>query len=580
MELKHVVVDGSNIATEGRSLPSLKQLDEAVRSFLAENPTEHVTVIVDATFGHRIDASERAEYEEAILAGELITPPAGAIGRGDKFVLQIANRADAAILSNDSFQEFHGDYPWLFDEGRLIGGKPVPGVGWVFLLRTPVRGPASRRSVRDARLSGSAAAVGDGNRPRRGGRRRKASVTADAEVEVEAAVKAVADAPRSSLAPINDPLPFIEFVANHPVGSHVDGEVERFASHGAYVRAGGARCYLGLKFMGDPAPRSAKDVLRIGETRTFAVHGFDTPRRGIDLALVITPEAPADPADKKKGAPASAEVAGETKADGARPRRPRRKVAAGSATTQDRSDEPAADAAGARLPASETDISTPRDSPVNEQGKDVDSASNAATARVAVTKAPTMTSSTATKSAVDNAQEAPVTPAKKAVAKKATAKKRAVAKRAPAKKKAVAKKATTVRKTAARKATAKRAPAKKATAKKAVAKRTPAKKTAAKKATARKATAKRAPAKRATAKKATAKRAPAKRATAKKATAKRTTVRKAAVRKTAAKKVGVKRAAVKRAPARKAVTRTTAVRRTAAAKAPTSRTVAKRAPAR
>ena len=76
-----------------------------------------------------------------MLAGELVSPPAGAIGRGDAFVLQIADKADAVILSNDSFQEFHGQYPWLFDEGRLIGGKPVPGLGWVFLLRTPVRGP-------------------------------------------------------------------------------------------------------------------------------------------------------------------------------------------------------------------------------------------------------------------------------------------------------------------------------------------------------------------------------------------------------------------------------------------------------
>ena len=34
----HVIVDGSNIATEGRSLPSLAQLDEAVRAFLEEYP--------------------------------------------------------------------------------------------------------------------------------------------------------------------------------------------------------------------------------------------------------------------------------------------------------------------------------------------------------------------------------------------------------------------------------------------------------------------------------------------------------------------------------------------------------------
>src|SRR3954453_5696434 len=155
MSGKHVVIDGSNIATEGRAAPSLRQLDDAVRALLAEYAFEHATVVVDATFGHRIDAKERATYEEAVSNGELLTPPAGAIGRGDAFVLQIADRAHADVLSNDSFQEFHGKYTWLFDEGRLIGGKPVPHVGWVFVLRAPVRGPASRRSVREAKKAPS-----------------------------------------------------------------------------------------------------------------------------------------------------------------------------------------------------------------------------------------------------------------------------------------------------------------------------------------------------------------------------------------------------------------------------------------
>ena len=39
------------------------------------------------------------------------------------------------------------------------------------------------------------------------------------------------------------PKDLIEFVANYPVGSTVSGEVEQFSSHGAYVLAGGARCY-------------------------------------------------------------------------------------------------------------------------------------------------------------------------------------------------------------------------------------------------------------------------------------------------------------------------------------------------
>src|SRR5438309_10471323 len=87
---RQVVVDGSNIATEGRSLPSLAQLDEAVRAFSAENPGDEIIVVVDASFEHRIDDSERRTYREAEVAGEVVSPPAGAVGRGDGFLLQIA----------------------------------------------------------------------------------------------------------------------------------------------------------------------------------------------------------------------------------------------------------------------------------------------------------------------------------------------------------------------------------------------------------------------------------------------------------------------------------------------------------
>ena len=129
-------------------MPSLAQLNDAVKAFRDEYPTPSITVVVDATFGHRIDKKEAAEFDDAVAHNELVAPPAGAIGRGDAFVLSIANKVGARILSNDSFQEFHGDYPWLFDEGRLIGGKPVPHVGWVFVERLPVKGPVSRKSQR------------------------------------------------------------------------------------------------------------------------------------------------------------------------------------------------------------------------------------------------------------------------------------------------------------------------------------------------------------------------------------------------------------------------------------------------
>jgi hypothetical protein len=476
MEIKHVVVDGSNIATEGRSLPSLAQLDEAVRAFLDENPTQQLTVIVDATFGHRIDPSEREDFEAALAANELITPPAGAIGRGDAFVLQIADRADAVVLSNDSFQEFHGTYTWLFDEGRLVGGKPVPGVGWVFLLRTPVRGPASRRSVREAKSGrdgraarprtaeatrsreASPSGKDTSTRSRRGGRGEKKT---DAPAPAKAAssggtARAERARPSRNVEPINEPLPFIEFVGNHPVGSTLEGTIDQFASHGAYVVASGARCYVPLKSMGDPAPRSARDVMAVGDVFTFTVSSFDTPRRGIDLALV--PDSRRRPQQSPDDADAEP-------------------VAVARATSEERG--------GRRREASVVDTSSIAS----------DDETRTSTRRRGA-KANTSLATTATTSTSEyNAEEAPVTPAKKkAAAKKAPAKKKAAAKKAPAKKKAVAKKAP-----AKRKAVAKKAPAKK----KAVAK----KKAAAKKAPAkRKAAAKKAPAK----KKAAARKAPAK----------------------------------------------------------------------
>jgi len=278
---RQIVVDGSNIATEGRSLPSLTQLDEAVRAYQAEHSDDTMIVVVDATFGHRIDQSERRAFEEAEAAGELVSPPAGAIGRGDKFLLQIANRTGATVLSNDSFQEFHGEYGWLFDEGRLIGGKPVQGVGWIFTPRTPVRGPKSRVAVRSSKRAAKAVEKKVSHEARDA----IAEATADAVSPKEGGGRRRRGRTRGPAEPVNEPLAFITFIADHQPGSEVDATVESFTSHGAFVTANGARCYVPLTGLGDPPPRSAKDVLHRGEPRTFVVQALDPPRRGIELAL-------------------------------------------------------------------------------------------------------------------------------------------------------------------------------------------------------------------------------------------------------------------------------------------------------
>ncbi len=314
---RHFVVDGSNIATEGRTQPSLLQLNEAVMAFMDDYPGSIITVVVDATFGHRIDSREVKDFDEAVANNELVTPPAGAIGRGDAFVLTIANKANADVLSNDSFQEFHGKYDWLFDEGRLIGGKPVPHVGWVFVDRNPVRGPKSRMAVREAKKSDDVAAPA----PRgRGRSRRDAPVSREAvvpaAVEPKKSVAPMAPPPEPKSAPpgrgpVNELMPFLEFVEKHPVGTSCTAVVEIYASHGAYARVGEVLVYIPLRLMGDPAPRSARSTLNLGDALAVVIVGYVAERRSIDAALpamataqvaALQPAAPVKRASPRKQA--------------------------------------------------------------------------------------------------------------------------------------------------------------------------------------------------------------------------------------------------------------------------------------
>ncbi|MBU3690306.1 MAG: hypothetical protein B7C54_11030 [Acidimicrobiales bacterium mtb01] len=299
---RHVIVDGSNIATEGRSKPSLKQLSEAVTAYMAENPKDLITVIVDATFGHRIDKKEVAEFDEAVNNNELVAPPAGTVGRGDAFVLSIAQKVKGCILSNDSYQEFHADYPWLFDDGRLIGGKPVPHVGWVFVTRTPVRGEKSRRATSAAKgdtkkksPKPSAAALKPMPVPKAPP---PGAVMPKKKESAPVAKKQVAESAGSGRT-VNEILPFLQFVEHHPVGAVVVGKVESYSSHGAYVDLGSVRGYVPLRLMGEPPPRSAREVMGLGQEVTLEVVSVVASRRSIDLKP-STKKAPAKSAAQKK----------------------------------------------------------------------------------------------------------------------------------------------------------------------------------------------------------------------------------------------------------------------------------------
>jgi hypothetical protein len=337
-----VVVDGSNFATEGRVTPSLGQLDEAVRAFMEEHPNAEVIVVADASFEHRVAPNERAHFKEAELAGEIVTPPAGAIGRGDAFILKIADRIKGVVLSNDSFQEFHDEYPWLFDEGRLIGGKPVKGVGWVFTPRLPVRNTKTSRPVKKLSVTlsdGTKPSIGTTLTPVKPSKTKKVVTKVAAKVPTKVAKvprkvkkaqnvveteKKVAKSTKTSLVkvakappkpkkatksveapvspppavalrrgrnPVNPEVDFALFRGAHRIGSRVEGEVTAFTSHGAVIKVAlkdgqSIECYAPTTSLGDPAPARARDVLKRGDRRNFRLVAVDAERRIAELALL------------------------------------------------------------------------------------------------------------------------------------------------------------------------------------------------------------------------------------------------------------------------------------------------------
>jgi Zc3h12a-like Ribonuclease NYN domain len=341
-----VVVDGSNLATEGRVTPSLNQLDEAVSAFREENPHAEIIVVVDATFEHRAAPGERSRFNDAVLAGDIVTPPAGAVGRGDAFILKIADRIGGIVLSNDSFQEFQDEYPWLFEVGRLVGGKPVRGVGWVFTARLPVRNVKAARSAKKLALTlpgGVAPTIGTTLTPVKAAKRAPATKKATkakaekAEMAEKVSEKTKARVPRGAAKkaakateakgpatkkaaksvearkvpakkaptqpaapavalrrgrqPVNAEADFEQFMSTYRVGSRVAGEVKAFTSHGAVIKVQlkgdkQVECYAPTTLLGTPAPARARDVLARGDQRTFRLVNVDRERRIAELALL------------------------------------------------------------------------------------------------------------------------------------------------------------------------------------------------------------------------------------------------------------------------------------------------------
>ena len=221
------------------------QLNDAVMAFREEYPDAVVTVVVDATFGHRIDKKEAAEFD-AGRRPQRARRPAGRRHRPRR------------RLRAEHRQQGRRPHP----QQRLVPGVP---------RRLPVavrRGPADRRQAGAVRRLGvRRAAAGEGpGEPQvaaRGAQRRptepkpvRRSASKEASQPMPVPTAPPPGVARRGSAASRDRagraaprrrrrrrrrgrsttlLPFLDFVEHHPVGSSVNGVVESYSSHGAYV---------------------------------------------------------------------------------------------------------------------------------------------------------------------------------------------------------------------------------------------------------------------------------------------------------------------------------------------------------
>jgi hypothetical protein len=229
--------------------------------------------------------------------------------------------ADAVVLSNDSFQEFQTQYKWLFNEGRLIGGKPVPTVGWVFTPRLPVRAAKSTHTTKKLAVAlpnGAKPSIGATLTPvkvakivkktpvkpvkktakpiKKAATKKSAPVKKSTAKKIAKPTKKVAKqtapvvALRRGRQPVNPEIDFSVFRSTFRVGSRVEGEVTAFTSHGAVIKVtikGGKliECYAPTTSLGSPAPVRARDVLKRGDKKLFKLVTVDSERRIAELSL-------------------------------------------------------------------------------------------------------------------------------------------------------------------------------------------------------------------------------------------------------------------------------------------------------
>lgn len=109
------VVDGANVAYLEASQAGQPKVSNlvAVRQELQTQGYDAM-IVVDASLRHQID--DPAQLEALIENQSVRQAPAGT--DADYFILEIADDQNALVVSNDEFEQYQDQYPWI-EERRV-----------------------------------------------------------------------------------------------------------------------------------------------------------------------------------------------------------------------------------------------------------------------------------------------------------------------------------------------------------------------------------------------------------------------------------------------------------------------------
>ena len=124
-----VVVDASNVAHYVKNKDGKPQMINILAAVKAlEESGDEFVIIADASLRHEIDDKEK--FVKLLESDNVEEVPAG--NDADHFILDIAVREKAKVLSNDKFRDYAAEFrnipsmriPFIIDNGRLTFGKP------------------------------------------------------------------------------------------------------------------------------------------------------------------------------------------------------------------------------------------------------------------------------------------------------------------------------------------------------------------------------------------------------------------------------------------------------------------------